>query len=734
MSNPTKKYDKLMNPEKYTQRDTKGIDKFADFVKSRFEKMAESKSDWNRRVEQIYPLWDVFVEWLVEGEDYSKPVKFPTLRDVAMSIRDDIMQNPPEARLTPKHGESPSKAQALGFAVKEIKDNIYEKRVKKECLADMLFYGEGFRKISYRKNIKILPNGDEKVIWDSVGSERIDPRDIFVDNFGRYLWDPYGGNQKRDIIIRHQYSWSTFKDRFGDMKGVNISGVVPKNLDAIQLGNPSVQFKSDRETQEELPQEIGAKVYEYWNQELGIYAIIANEVTILGPVPIENEHCRIPVVNYKFEERRDSFWGTSLAELIAPHIYARDTIFNLEFKGLKLRLQPVLAVDSNLGFDKNRHKAYPGNVWSFNTPTEQGKTIANSIVPVPLAQGDSNGFYNMDKYIESQLVMSTNQDTRALNISPQELATQTAYKHESNKKRITSIVFSNEIEAEAQLTELMISDIKQFMLGNVDVKINGRKTKRPRKAMVKGFVVDQSEDGIAKFKPQQGAESYFRLTEESADIEVDVNVEDMRSKVLSQEEQIGRILQFVPIASNFITSFAQHEPSLLKKLDAIGILEQMAEAIDMDLSRTVRSSDVENVETIKAENMAFITGQDVPLPPNETQATSKIHLKEHAKLRWIYKNGTSTGKETGIWKGLSQAGKMAWQRHYDATLANSIKYVPPVDETAQPMPPVPMDQAKGGAGNATNQGGGTKMALPDSKLNSKGDQNNVPVNKTLLRN
>ena len=148
----TKQLTELYTDIKPKTNETKEQDDFANFVESRFEKMADYRKTWLTRMQETSNLRDVYVSWLVEGENYDKSVRFPTLRDVERAIVDEIMKTPPEATIESERGENKEKAQALKFVVDEKQENPYEKREKQMALVDMVHTGVGFRKTSYYKS------------------------------------------------------------------------------------------------------------------------------------------------------------------------------------------------------------------------------------------------------------------------------------------------------------------------------------------------------------------------------------------------------------------------------------------------------------------------------------------------------------------------------------------------------------------------------------------------------
>lgn len=669
-------------------RELTAQDDFAQFVERRFYSMSHSRNTWYQRTQKVNVLWDVYKDWLLDGENFEKAVRFPTLRDVGQALIDEILKSPPQATLEAENGENPHRAQALEFILEDILDSPDEKVVQRDCLNDMIYTGEGYRLINYYDIER--QDGDKTVtLFNNVGSERIDPVQVYLDESGRYLWNPKRKNIKRDAIIKFKMPRTTFIDEFQEREGVI-------NLDTIGTNEKPLSGDMTTPTTEETNERgfqnrevIG---YIYYNQEEQIYGVVANRVTVIPPRTIQNKHYRIPLVNYKFQKRNDdTFYGISLAELIAPHIYAQDTLFNLELMGQKLRLMSPMIMDSDLGYNRKIHKMHPKAVWKLNVPP--GRNLQQSIFPVQFAQNDSNGFYNMNNYIESMFTITSGIDRRSLFLSPGELATQTALKNQSMQKRVNSLVYSNEIEAEAQLVELMVSDIKQYLPQKVKMIKDGTEMKRHRKVKVEGYVVKQNADGDARFEPSQGNDSYFAVTPESVDVSVRVKVRSVRQKVALQEMKTARLLQFLPIVSNITSVLAQTNPEMLGKIDFAGIIEQLAESLDMDLSKTLKDESTASFDNINREHMAMNMGLEVPVPPEETFEQSLQHKKQHEQLRFVFRNGKITNEETQIWKGMSKIAKRRWQEHYIATLENiKNKVLSELSERKEPQMPQAMPQ------------------------------------------
>jgi len=675
-----------------SQRALVGTDDFACFIERRFYAMSWARNPWYERTQRVNTLWDVYKPWLLDGENFEKAVRFPTLRDIGRAISDEILKAPPQATLEPVQGEKPHRAQALQFKTEEIKGRPDEKDVQADCIEDMIFYGEGYRKVDHYDISRFNPKTKKtESLFNDVGTERLDPRKVYLDDQGRNLWNPKRRDIKRDAIIKYVMPRTTFIDFMQEVPGA-------QNLDALSPVEQPLTGDMSTPTPEESNSQVvtadgNINAYLYYNQEEQMYGLVAQNVTVLEPRTIPNDHHRIPIVNYKFERRRDDvFEGISLAELMAPYIYLQDTIVNLEIMGTKLDLMPATMIDSDLGYNRKRHKLHPRAVWEMSVPA--GKKLSDGVVPFNRARRDSVGFQNLNSMIESNMTVTSGVDRTALFNQPQELATQTKLKNQTMQKRVNTIIYKNELNAEAQLTELMVSDIKQYLTEKVEMLKAGKPVKRNRKVKVKGFKVVQNGEGDATFEPAQGAENFFDLTLEAVDVDVNVRVKDMRTKLAMQEAKASKMLQFAPIVTNLVSAVGQFQPELLKKIDYSGIIEQIAEGLDMDLARTINDDAMTDFNQIGREHMAMMIGTDVPVPPAESFEQSLAHKKQHEQLRWVFKDSRKTEQETVIWKGMGKSSKLMWTKHYMATLDN-IRSKILVEDNAAPPPAGPEAAAQG---------------------------------------
>jgi len=628
-------------------------DSTSEFVRGRFIRMNLVRD----RIVQVWNgvdgLLDAPQEWVVYGEAFDTAVRFPTLRDVISSLTDRFMQDPPDAVIDDIHRNQRNEALATEKYLEYIKSSIHEKKVRRRVIQDMFERGKGLRGVMYYKNERFYED-DNHVLFDDICTYRIDPRHAFIDESCYTMHDKLGIEGARDFIHRRHYPYSTFKQQFEGKEGFkNLDKVTPINWYSDQWGGYTLNT-SEREVQEKSPVLV-VKCYEYMNQETNTYAIIANGNTIFEDTLTHAKGTpRIPVVEYNYEPRRDSVWGTTIAELLAPYIYLEDTLINLEIMNLKLTLQPILAVSGGFGFNPRKHLLQPGGVWTAGG-TMNGR-IQDNIQPLVSGNPNTN-FYNFYNLLQSRETITTRSDLRNLDTSTDQTATQTLQQTRSfnaHNERIESI---NEIEAEGVLAELMIDIMRSFM----SVKNEQGMYKR---IPIKNFRVSQEEGGTPQFMEHSGSEDYFTLSEDMLRGDFRVRVLDKRSQISTNAEKLARLMQFLPLVANM----AQVSPDVAQKINFIGLVEQALEYLDMDMKRSVKENTDDKLNMYSLVQEEIIFGHNIDCPFESRQDS----LKRIDFLRNIrFKPKTFTEKPE--WKEYNIATKNAWEYHFQSTLENMQK-------------------------------------------------------------
>jgi hypothetical protein len=579
-------------------------DEFAQFVEDRYYRMSYAKQPirqiWQGTQDLYYSNdW----EWIVNGEDFNKPIRFPTLRDFVKSLTDTFMQDPPDIELKEKHEDDRHLVKGKKAYIDNIRNSIHEKSIRRQVIEDMFFFGKGFREVSYWQ---IDKSGE--VIFDDVATRRLDPRNVFVDENANRLHDKLGIDGARDMIIRDVIPYSTYL-KMAEEFGWNLD-VQPENWFALK--GMDYLVTNARETQEKTPNSV-VKLYKYINQEEGIYGITANGMTAFqGSLKEKCGTRKINVADYTYEFRNDSYWGNTLSQLIAPHIFLKDTLVNLEVMNLKLTLQPVVAVSGDFGFNRKIHTLQPGGVWQAQA-FDNGK-IQDKVMPLVFGNPNTK-VYDMLQQLNSELTVTTRSDLRSLEFYKKKTATETMAQGQAQNAHNETIENINEVEAEAVLWEIALEIMGSFM----DER---NKAEQVRRIPIEGYAVKKNEAG-AEFVRHVGYSDVFDLTQEMIDAEADVIVTDRRSEVARNAEKLGRVMQAIPLIGNF----AQLDPTVLQKINFMGILEQLIEAVGMDIDRSLL--DDESIYDDEFENLAeeIMLGHNVDLPAGESREDSLKRLR-----------------------------------------------------------------------------------------------------------
>lgn len=591
----------------------KGSDDFSQFVESRFYPMSYAKQQireiW-QGTESLYYCNDW--EWIVKGEGFDRPVRFPTLRDFIKTLTDVFMKDPPDILLKAV-GERDEKVESLLVGKKayidQRRNSIHEKTVRRQVIEDMFWAGKAFREVGYH-NIKQMYGNDEKTLFNNVATRRLDFRHVFVDEQAIKLHDALRINGARDVIIRAVMPYSAFLEyakRHPEFK--NVDQVQPENY--FTTYGLDYLVTNSREVVEKTPLWV-VKLYEYENQEQNLYGIVANNVTICESTLLEAKGTtRIPVVDYTFEPRNDSFWGNSLAQLIAPHIYIKDTIYNLELMNLKLTLQPVVAVSGDFGYNPAVHLLQPGGVWEAGG--QMNGKLGDNIQP--LIAGNSNTrSLEMLQNISGEMSVTSRADLRTLEFYKGKTATEVMQQNQSMNAHNETIECITEIESEAVLFDIFLEIMKNCMDEDDE---NGNK----RLVRIKDYAIDRKE-GVPSFVKKAGYEDSFTLSEEMIEQDCEVEVLDKRSQIAQNLEKMGRVMQAIPLIGNMGQLF----PEVLQKVDAVGLLTQLVEYVGLDLDRSFKDmGDIYDEFEMTKEEILF--GHDVDVPEDEDRKESMARLK-----------------------------------------------------------------------------------------------------------
>ena len=623
-------------------------DELAKFVEQRFYAMSIAKQHMRevwQGTEDLYYCNDW--EWILKGEGFDRPVRFPTLRDVTKSLVDVFLQNPPDILLKPrKFNDVESQNLIVGKKayIDQRRNSIHEKTVRRQVVEDMFFFGKGFREVSYF-NIEKDVDGETETIFDDVATIRHDPRHVFIDENCVKLHGKLSDAGARDIIIRRIMPYSTFLDKYKDKEGYqNIDAVIPENFYTTYGLDYTVT--NSKEVIEKSPVWV-VKLYEYMNQELNLYACVASGATIYeSTLKKAKGTSRIPAVDYNFEPRNDSVWGNNLAQIIAPHIWADDTVFNLDLMNYKLTAQPIIAISGQFGYNPATHFMQPGGVWEAGG--EMDGKLADNIQP--LIAGNPNAkSTEMQQKIASKLSQSTQSDLQSQQYVPDKTATQVLRQNQMMNAHNETVECIAEIESEAVLFELFLEIMKTYLTAQNE---NGA----TRKVNIMDYTINKRDASSPEFIKKSGNEDAFELSQQMINEEADVEVRDKRAQIAQNIEKMGRMMQVIPMMGNI----AQLDPSVMQKVDFVGILQQVVEAVGMDLEKSFK--DMENIyDEFEACKQEILLGNNVGVPDDEDRPDSLSRFKYFMNFEKDY------GEK------LSAIQKKALGFHLDATLKNILR-------------------------------------------------------------
>lgn len=630
--------------------DTKNKNPPADervhFVQNRFVRMAISKS-------AIRQIWDGTQglyyandwEWIVKGEGYERPIRFTTLRDVIKNLTDVFMRNRPDILLKAKDDDEKHLVIGKKAYVDHIRELPHQKKTQRQVFEDMFFFGKGFSREMYI-------DWNEGMDYEGIASRRISPRDFFVDENANVLHDELGIDGARDCIVRSFIPLSTFQSK-GAKYGWDTSGIIATNFFTTE----GMDYKTTNAREvEEKTQTYGVKIYEYMNHCEDLYVVIANNKCVYeGKLSECQGTCRLPVADYTFEPRNDSFWGTTVAQLLAPHIYAKDMVFNLNMMNYKLTVQPVLAVSGDFGFNKKLHPIGPGQVWQAGGNLN-GK-LADHIQPILFGNpGAQRGGDDMLNYISNELSVAARTDLRNLEFHPDTTATQVLSNNQSMNAHNETVENINEVEAECVKTKIWLDMMDTFMEEKDE---SGNK----RKIGIKNYLARKNETDKPEFVQKRGAEDEFDLTTEMIEVPCEVVVVDKRSEVAKGMEKVGRMMQAYPVLFNI----AQVVPELAQKLDGVGMAEQLIESIGLDIERSFKKDAAAMNDEFETLEQEILLGNNVVFNPEENREEAIARMNFLLFLRY-----DKAGTEKEKWSNMDKMSKQVWQKALEDTFS-SIK-------------------------------------------------------------
>lgn len=551
------------------------------YIRDRGIRMSNAKSALESKFQLAKQMYEIFEKHLIQGEQWNQAFRFPEVFGAVQRKYSDLLEALPEVKI---RGTKPkSKDFAIASqAIYDHQENIGNAKIEKaRAILDTLLTGTGILYEGYGQNIvDIIPNESNEtdlkwkskeriktVLYDGLLSERIDPRNFYVDESTSIFYDETGAQGAQDCMRRRMYSPQAWQTKFKDFD--NFDQVQPWAWGMSFITNGIQPY--EKEAQEQKTSSQYFEVLEYWNRLMDMVVLIANGVIIyVGANPFR--HKRLPFIMYYNYRRDDSIWGVSEIELQMPFVQFKEQLNNLIIMDAKLKLQPALAVSGDAQFNEEENELQPGAIFTLRGVVN-GK-VQDNIMPLSFGGIDPNSMAVIDK-MENDRIAITGDDTRALYSNPGQLATQTLAKREASQKRIKSNILLNTIESERQRAYIRFSNIIQF-IASPTMSPSGKVSFR--RVQVEGFQVRQdSEESKPYFTQKYGAQAYFSVNEKvfkGYEDAYEIEIIDVQMQESLRNEQLDNAFKLIELAAQF--------PEAMQGINAVALVKQIAKEMDID--------------------------------------------------------------------------------------------------------------------------------------------------------
>ena len=603
-----------------------------NFCRNRYVYMSNAKSVVQNKWLLAKDLYEVFEQHLAQGEVWNAPYRFPELFGAIQRKASELIYNLPEAKIHSTRTGTADFAIALQGALDQTERATNSLREKVRVVYDSLLYGTGILYEGYSVLERyvtpidedsdmemFLPEGKKKkVTWYNGNvSERVDPRDFLIDDQAGIFYDETGIQGARDCFRRRYYPYSTFMERFKGFK--NIGNVIPVAWGTDFFGIPKEPYPKEAQEQKLVNRYV--VVYEYWNVELDMVEIIANNQEIYyGSNPYK--HKRLPFVVYYDYRRDDSCWGISETEVLAPFILAKEELRNLRILDAKLALQPAIAVSGDVTFNAEENELQPGAI--FTLRGLNGGKVQDSIMPLRFGEVPGE-VEKVAKDIEDTQIVVTGDDTRALYENPDQLATQTMAKQQTAQKRNRSNIMQNTIESERSRVQMRLSNIvqwycKPFQNINGDVEF--------RRIKIEGYKVKQDGDESKPvFVQSYGVISHFTLNPSSVGDTTGIELEII--DVVMQDNLKDKEIQDMLMLLDKLATLLPMDQGLAQSINVVGLMKQIAKKMDVDYDEIFPMPvGKEGEDAIDLELQLIMMGQTPTVDPNQDPMESLLRYSK----------------------------------------------------------------------------------------------------------
>jgi hypothetical protein len=585
------------------------------------------------------------------GEDWRDSFRFPELFGAIRRKYDNLIEFLPEVKIK---GDGDGVI-ALQSAYEHQARVSNLQREKQRAMLDAVKTGTGCLFCAPTRNERTVKGDkgkpEQRLLYDGLAAERIDPRDL-IPAYSSLIMHDHTGQQACPYVFRRRiYYYDTFNHKY--------SGAEYKNLDKV-VGMSSYEgaFTGDRTltNREGIEKESGryVTVLEYWDQEndiLRVYANNFNTIIYESPNGIPYQHKQLPFHFYYNYRREDSIAGVGEIELRQSYNLFREAVLNLMIDNLKLELQPAYIIDGDINFNTEETELEPGAI--FTVRGIDGGKLQDSIMPFR-AGGITSDVPTIINTIEDSMISSTGDDTRALYASPDQLATQTLAKREALQKRIRANIQENTVDTEFYLAN-QIASYLQYELAKPYKEKGGKTTHR--RIQIQGYeaIQDKKESGV-EFEKLYGSKSDFYLNKEVVKDFDQYEIEIIPAKLDEEikRDQTEKLILFMQQVMNT----AQLDPTLLEGLDIPEFLKEMSKNLGLDVGKIFPpvDKDMDELDVINTEHDQIAMGVVPDIKPEED---SMDHYMKHVEF-----------EQSSVFKKLNKKARDAMKKHKLLTLQN----------------------------------------------------------------
>jgi len=654
----------------------------------------------------------MYEDKIIQGDDWRSTYRLPELFGALERKKSDLLENLPEYLFRSTLKDTKDMAPASRAIVDHFDRISNDKLATMGAISSSVDFGTGVKKnaVSLIEGPQVETtdqlflehkNSEMRVKYFGPAPSTIDIRDIFPDPSATIDFDPHGEKGMRWCYERRIYTWEKFQMEFAGNEMFSIADVEPVDWSGVQsMGIVRDDTKHESEEKNQDRQKF-AVLFEGWDIDYDWHCFVVNGKEIYhGANPYR--HKRIPLTFYYNYKRDDSIWGISEAEIWAPFIMIKEVLVNLMIDNAKLSQQPVIAVSGDVLFDPDENQLEPGAL--FTLKGLNGGKIGDSIQPLTFGSSVDPALA-VKNILEDLQIQVTGDDSRALFVQPNELATQTLAKQESLKRRIRKNVMYNTVHSERNSLEQRFSNVCQFMAKPYEA-VDGKV--KYHKIFIEDFHVNQRNmSQRPEFVPVRGYRGYFHLNEKTIDPEyIFLDVIEVVEDTVKKEQEMQAIQWWMQI----LFSTAQANPQLLQNTDFEMLAKQVGSRFtEMDVDAIFNSvgSIVDGQDEMDYHISQIVLGI-APVIPRDGNCTRRLR-----NFRLFLKT-----KEYALFK---KSAKTLFLQTMDeiVTAIREEKARPFGVKNVQPGMGAPGPTGQQGAVQGPEQAGGGQAVLPTGQPNSE---------------